>query len=266
MIAPDPLSELSFIELMGFTLHRVSLAAAVDHIAKAIDRGRGGWVLTPNLDIIRRIVTDPSFAALVSGTTLRLADGMPLVWASRLKGTPLPERVAGSDMIWSLSQRAAGEGRSVFLLGGNPGAADDAARILAERYPGLKIAGTECPALGFERDPDAMAALQARLLGARPDIVYVALGSPKQERLIQVLWPAMPSAWFLGIGISFSYVSGDVRRAPMWMRRTGLEWVYRLSQEPGRLARRYLVEGVPFAVRLFWRSLKERRQGTLVSL
>jgi N-acetylglucosaminyldiphosphoundecaprenol N-acetyl-beta-D-mannosaminyltransferase len=228
----------------------VTLAQAADHIVASIAAGQGGWVLTPNLDILRRIVRDRDFAGLIEPTTLRLADGMPLVWASRLRRTPLPERVAGSDLIWALCERAAKANQSVFLLGGNPGAADAAAAILTARSPGLKVAGTACPPPGFERDNGAVESIGERLQAERPDIVLVALGSPKQERLISVLRHRLPGAWFLGVGITFSFVSGEVRRAPRWMRRVGLEWIHRLAQEPRRLAKRYLVHGIPFALRL----------------
>jgi len=240
--------------LLGHAIHSVTAQQALDHIMTSLAEGRGGWVLTPNLDILRRLATDRAFADLTRDVTLRLADGMPLVWASRLRGAPLPERVAGSDLIWSLCARAAQEGYRIYLLGGNPGAAERAARVLRARNDGLEVAGCECPPLGFERDETYQLSMRARLRAARPDIVFVALGCPKQERLIRELRDVLPGAWFLGVGISFSFVCGEVRRAPLWMRRTGLEWLHRMAQEPGRLAKRYLVDGLPFAVELLARS------------
>ncbi len=245
------------IRLLGAEIDVLSQSGTVEYIAGSLSAGTGGWVITPNLDILRRLVRDPGFADLCAGATLRLADGMPLVWASRLRRTPLPERVAGSDLIWLLCERAAKDGRSVFLLGGNPGAAGAAAQRLPQRYHGLRIIGTECPAIGFEDDPAYMDDLTARLVGLKPDVVFVALGSPKQERLISRFCPLLPATWFLGIGVTFSFVSGEISRAPRWMRRAGLEWVHRLAQEPVRLGRRYLVDGIPFAVRLLAASLWE---------
>ncbi len=239
------------VRLLGVAIDRVTAREALDRIFAAIARREGGWVITPNLDFLRRLAANENhFAELCSGATLRLADGMPLIWASRIQGTPLPERIAGSDLIWSLCERAAREGRSVFFLGGNPGAADDAARRLAQKYTGLNVAATLCPAHGFENNQDEMNAIHHALASTRPDLVLVALGSPKQEALIQRLRSSHPTPWFLGIGISFSFVSGEVKRAPQWMQRVGLEWLHRLLQEPRRLARRYLVDGLPFAVRL----------------
>jgi N-acetylglucosaminyldiphosphoundecaprenol N-acetyl-beta-D-mannosaminyltransferase len=254
---PTP-DQPSRVTLLGQPIDRVTGAQALDRIFGDLAAGCGGWVVTPNLDILRRLVLDAEFRNLCSDASLMLADGTPLVWASRLKGTPLPQRVAGSDLIGDLAARAARENRSMFFLGGNPGAAEGAARLLAQRCPGLRIAGTECPTLGFERDTVYLAGLTTRLVDARPDLVLVALGSPKQELLTTSLRPRLGAAWFLGVGVSFSFVTGEVRRAPRWLQRLGLEWTHRLVQEPRRLWRRYLVDGVPFAFRLLAVSTGER--------
>lgn len=238
------------VRLLGVPLDNLTAAETIDRIMTDVAAGRGGWVMTPNLDIVRVLASDREYAELCEPATLRVADGMPLIWASRLQRTPLPERVAGSDLIWTLTARAAALGRSVFFLGGNPGAAEAAGARLRELNPSLRIAGAECPPMGFEKDEAYMAGLEQRLAAASPDICFVALGMPKQDRVIRRLLPLMPRTWFLGIGISFSFVSGEVRRAPSWMRAMGLEWVHRLIQEPRRLAKRYLVHGIPFAARL----------------
>jgi N-acetylglucosaminyldiphosphoundecaprenol N-acetyl-beta-D-mannosaminyltransferase len=248
---------LPSIELHHVKMHRLTEAACVEFILKEIDAGRGGVVVTPNLDHLRRCVRDLHFGALVAEADLVVADGMPLVWASRLKGTPLPERVAGSNMISSLSRGAAARGRSIFLLGGAEGTAKGAAEILLKRNPDLKIVGTFCPQIGFETKPKQMAEIVQMLTDAKPDIVFVALGSPKQEHLIAKLKPSLESAWWLGVGVSFSFLTGHVKRAPMWMQRAGVEWLHRLSQEPRRLFKRYIVSGVPFAARLFTQSAIE---------
>lgn len=252
---------LPTITLRGQRIHAVTMRQTLDAIAADAKAGIGGWVVTPNLDILHKLVHDDSFRELVDPATLRLPDGKPLIWASAIQGTPLPERVAGSDLVSTLSARAADDGLSVFLLGGDPGAADEAADVLKGRHPTLTIAGIECPPFGFEADASYMASLEARLVEAQPDIVFVALGCPKQERLIVKLRQAAPKAWYLGIGISFSFLAGRVHRAPRWMQAAGLEWVHRLCQEPGRLAKRYLAVGIPFAIRLLTGSLLARFRG-----
>lgn len=252
---------LPTITLAGQRIHAVTMQQTLDAIAADARANLGGWVVTPNLDILHKLVHDHAFRELVAPATLFLPDGKPLIWASKLQCTPLPERVAGSDLISTLSARAEDESLSIFLLGGDPGAADEAAAVLRERHPNLTIAGTECPPFGFENDAEYIASLEATLAEARPDIVFVALGCPKQEKLIVRLSPLLPSAWFLGVGISFSFLAGRVQRAPGWMQKTGLEWVHRLAQEPGRLAKRYLVVGIPFALRLLTGSLTTRFRG-----
>lgn len=245
---------LPHIELNGVKLHAVTEAQVIAHILDELDAGRGGVVVTPNLDHLRRYCHDLSFGALIAEADLIVADGMPLVWASRLQATPLPERVPGSNLISSLSSAAGARGKSVFLLGGDPGTAKDAAAALMEKYPSCRIAGWHFPPFGFQDDPKQMSAIIQALSDARPDIVYVALGSPKQEKLIARLRPILPNAWWMGVGNSFSFLAGHVRRAPVWMQRIGAEWLHRLFQEPRRLFRRYLIVGVPFAASLLTRS------------
>lgn len=238
------------ISLMGMQIDHVTEGQAVATIGESLSAGRGGWVITPNLEHLRRFHKEKSLKGYFEQADLVLADGMPLVWASRLKGTPLPARVAGSDLIWSLSMEAARRGRSVFVLGGTREAGWQAAVRLQERCPGLRIAGMVYPPHGFENDRRAMDQIAETIEEVSPDIVYVGLGFPKQERVIAYLRDRFPQTWFLGIGISIGFVGGQVARAPVWMQRLGLEWLHRLAQEPRRLGRRYLLQGLPFAARL----------------
>jgi N-acetylglucosaminyldiphosphoundecaprenol N-acetyl-beta-D-mannosaminyltransferase len=253
MAEPRELSadNLPTVDLHGLVVHAVTESEAVAYIVSQARAGIGGWVVTHNLDHLRRACRDPEVLDLYASADLRVGDGMALVWASWLQGTPLPERVAGSNMIHSLTEAASNSGLRVFFLGGDPGTAESAASRLRDRYPQLLVAGTACPQVGFESRPADVEALMQQLTAARPDLVYVALGSPKQEQVIDRVRAAQPLAWWLGVGISFSFVAGTVRRAPRWMQWCGLEWLHRLAQEPGRLFRRYVIEGLPFAARLF---------------
>jgi N-acetylglucosaminyldiphosphoundecaprenol N-acetyl-beta-D-mannosaminyltransferase len=246
------------VRLMDVELDSVTEAEAISIILRGLDAGRGGFVVTPNLDQLRQLSRNAELAALYRTPDLVVADGMPLVWASRLQGTPLPERVAGSELIWSLTAEAALRGRSVFLLGGAPGAGERAEERLRFLYPGARLVGNYCPPLGFDHDAREIAQVVRALRDAGPDIVFVGLGFPKQERLIAYLRSEFPMAWFLGVGYSFSFVAGETPRAPTWMIRLGLEWLHRLLQDPRRLASRYLVHGLPFAIRLFTSALVSR--------
>jgi len=241
------------IELEGLKLHVVREAQCVERIVEVSAQGRGGWIVTPNLDHLRMLARDDALRALYARADLSVADGMPLVWACRLQRTPVPGRVAGSDLIWSLSAAASERGLSVFLLGGDPGTADEAAARLRTLWPTLRVAGTACPPLGFEHRDEAVDELGRRLVAARPDLVYVALGTPKQELLIDRLRTTLPAAWWMGVGAGFTFVAGRVPRAPGWIRKLGLEWLHRLLHEPRRLARRYLVDDLPFGAALMAR-------------
>jgi N-acetylglucosaminyldiphosphoundecaprenol N-acetyl-beta-D-mannosaminyltransferase len=234
----------------GLTFDRCTEVQVVAHVIAAARRGLGGWVATPNVDICRAAGRDPQLLDLLSGASLVVADGMPLVWATRLRGDPLPERVTGSSLIYSLTDAAAQHGQSIYLLGGEPGVADRAAEVLSGRYPGLAVVGTDSPSLNFHVSPDSVEAIRRRLAAARPDIVFVGLGFPKQERLIAQLAPSFPGTWFISCGAAIPFAAGTLRRAPQWMQRSGLEWAFRLGREPRRLVKRYLVDDLPFAAAL----------------
>lgn len=167
-----------------------------------------------------------------------VADGKPLVWASRMLGKPLPERVAGSDLIFHLCEESARQGFRVFLLGGGEGVAEQAAQRLVARYPGLQIVGTECPPFR-DPTPEEEDALLDRIKRAAPDLLFVAFGQPKGERWIIRHYQALGVPVSVQVGASLDFAAGRVKRAPRWMQKSGLEWVFRMLLEPRRLAGRY---------------------------
>ncbi|MET0423669.1 MAG: WecB/TagA/CpsF family glycosyltransferase [Actinoplanes sp.] len=252
------------VELDGTGIDRITEAEVVAVVRDALTHGRGGRILTPNIDILRRAQVDPEVRRHLDDADLIVADGMPLIWASRLGGRPLPERVAGSSLIWSLSGGLGLDRRSVFVVGGRPAAegqrdgATRAADRLAAECPGLRVAGALCPPYGFENDTRNYADVCAKIVDAHPDLVFVGLGFPKQEQVIERLRADLPRAWFIGCGASVNFVAGDIERAPRWMQRTGLEWAHRLGTEPGRLAGRYLRHDAPYALRLLARAPVQR--------
>ena len=238
------------VRLLGLEFAAVSEAQTIERVLDGVEDGRGGWVCPANLDVLRQWRGSEEVRELLSHADLVVADGMPLIWAGGLQGSPLPQRVAGSTLTLTLAAAAADAGASVFLLGGNPGTAEAAARELVERNPRLRVAGTLSPPFGFEKSRAWQERIERALLEAAPDIVYVGLGFPKQERLIVALRRALPATWFVSCGVSFSFIAGEITRAPAIVQRLGLEWVHRLAQEPRRLFRRYLVLGVPFFAEL----------------
>jgi N-acetylglucosaminyldiphosphoundecaprenol N-acetyl-beta-D-mannosaminyltransferase len=250
---------LQTVPLMGLGFASVSERDTIEYVLKSLAAGRGGWICPANLDVLRQWRESSEVRELMSRADLIVADGMPLIWAGELQRSPLPERVAGSTLIISLTAAAAAAGASIFLLGGNPGTAESAVKKLRELNPRLRLAGTLCPPIGFENQPEWHDRIERSLRQATPDIVYVGLGFPKQERLIVDLKSRMPNAWFVSCGISLSFVAEEFRRAPVILQRFGLEWLHRLVHEPKRLYRRYLLLGIPFLFELLWSAFAVRR-------
>jgi N-acetylglucosaminyldiphosphoundecaprenol N-acetyl-beta-D-mannosaminyltransferase len=236
--------------LAGLAFNRLTETQVIEHILEALRLGLGGWLVNPNIDVCRLATREPDVRDLISGASLLLADGMPLLWATSLRGDPLPGRVAGGSLILSLTGAAAESGRSIYLLGGASGVPERAAEELRSRYPALKVAGTDAPPVGFDATDDGIEAVRARLAAAAPDIVYVGLGCPKQERLIARLVPSFPATWFVASGAAIPYAAKVLPRAPRWMQQAGLSWLFRLAHEPRRLFKRYVIHDLPFAGRL----------------
>lgn len=244
--------------LGGICFDLVSEAEVIQHVISESRVGHGGWVATPNTDILRQIRNNPEALTLVQKASLRVPDGMPLIWASKIRGNPLVERVTGSSLIFTLTEAAAQTGFSVYLLGGEHGVPQTAGKNLARRYQGLKVAGTDAPPFGFDKSSTGMSAVLRRLQDAAPNIVFVGLGFPKQERVICELAPLLPATWFIGCGAAIPIAAGAVPRAPVWMQRSGLEWVHRLLVEPRRLTARYLLHDLPYALSLLVSSVVAR--------
>ena len=237
----------------------ISLQGTVRHVSALLEleRTRAHYVVTPNAQFVQLAHADPRYAEVIRNADLSVADGMPLIWASRLLGCPLPGRVNGTNLMIALCEMAARENRSVYMLGGKPGSAELAAAKLCQQFPGLRIAGIDCPPLGFHQDPAADAAVCRRIEQAQPDILFAALGSPKQEN-----WLAshthVAAKVMLGIGGSFELIGGITRRAPPLLQNLGLEWLWRLVMEPRRLWKRYLVGNTLFLYLVLRQKLTKR--------
>jgi N-acetylglucosaminyldiphosphoundecaprenol N-acetyl-beta-D-mannosaminyltransferase len=251
------------VTIAGAAFDTITHAELIEKVSEAIRYGVGGTIVTPNIDICHRISRDASSRGFVTSASFVVPDGMPLLWAGRLVGTPLVERITGADLIYSLSEAAAAGGWPIFLVGGMPSldsrptAAQKAADRLTQLYPGLEIGGTYAPPAKFRAMTDDIDVLCKDLAESEPKVVFVGLGFPKQERLISRLIPELPNAWFVGCGAAIPYAAGELRRAPAWMQRTGLEWIFRLVSEPRRLAGRYLRRDIPYAAALLTKSARE---------
>ena len=236
----------------------VTLDGALKRIAELVDHGNGGAVFTPNVDHVVKSEKHLAFRQAYSRADLCLADGMPIVWASRLLGTPLPEKVSGSDLVLPLAQLAADRGWRVYLLGGRPGVAAEAGEKMA-RELGVRVVGSDAPNIDPDGGSDEAEQTLDRIQTARPDLVLVALGAPKQELWIDRSGRHIAPAVAIAVGGSLDFFTGRVRRAPPWMSRAGLEWLFRLTQEPRRMWRRYLIEDPRF-VAIVVRSWRHARR------
>jgi N-acetylglucosaminyldiphosphoundecaprenol N-acetyl-beta-D-mannosaminyltransferase len=242
----------------GVPIDAIDLNGAISAVFDLVSRGDGGAVFTPNVDHVVEFTHNPELREAYLAADLSLADGMPVVWVSRLLGHRLRERVAGSDLVLPLLRRAAESGKRVFLLGGQEGVAALAARRLGQSVPGLQIAGTLAPRIDMREPASLRADVVKAVAATRPDLVVVGLGAPKQELWIHESREALRPAVLLGLGASIDFLAGTVPRAPVWMSRAGLEWAYRLAREPRRLWRRYLVKDPEFAL-IVLRTLREQR-------
>jgi len=237
----------------------LTFADALREIENLVDRKQGGAVFTPNVDHVVKAASNEAFRQAYERASLSLADGMPLIWVSPLLGCRLPERVAGSDLLVPVLELAARRRWKVYLLGGAPGVAPAVAKLLTEQM-GITVAGwDDCRIESDGSDPTNGSF--ARAGAAKADLVFVALGPPKQELWIDRARDVIHPAVALGVGASLDFLVGKYKRAPRWMGRVGLEWAYRLSQEPRRLWRRYLVEGPRFIglVASTWQSPRSAR-------
>lgn len=248
------------IGLFGIAIDNVTMAQALECLRMLLmDEGGHYYVVTPNVHHIVRLQRDALFRQAYAGASLVLADGMPLVWASRSLGRPLKMRVTGADLLPCVCEMAASLDKSVFLLGGRDGVAERAAHNLRLAYPGLRIAGTDSPPMGFERDPVEQRRVVERINGAKADVLAVGLGAPKQELWIAAHQRELDFRVALCIGAAIDYVAQTLKRAPHWMQSCGLEWLWRLLQEPRRLWKRYLIDDLAFApllVEEWWRKKK----------
>ncbi len=224
--------------ILGVRADAIDMAGALARIEALIEQHRlvGGpvqQIVTVNPEFVWEARKNAAFREAINQAALSLADGMGIVWASRILGHPFPERVAGTDLLPLLSERCAARGYRCFLLGAAPGVAEEAARILQQRFPGLQVAGTYA---GSPAPAEAEYIL-GLIRAARPDVVMVAYGAPKQDLWIRQHAAALGAAGVgvaIGVGGAYDFIAGRVPRAPRWMQRAGLEWLFRLLRQPRR--------------------------------
>ncbi|EOU2091044.1 glycosyltransferase [Clostridium perfringens] len=230
------------MNFLNIEVDNLTMNEAIDRAEELIIKKKPSYVVTPNVDHIVKLENDKEFQEVYKNADLILTDGMPLIWISKIKGNPIKEKISGSDFFPKLCERAAEKGYSIFLLGAAEGVATKAAKNLKEKYEGLNIVGTYSPSYGFEKKDDEIKMIIEMINKAKPDILAVGLGAPKQEKFLHKYRNDLNVPISLAIGASIDFEAGNINRAPKWMQNCGLEWFYRLCKEPKRMFKRYIID------------------------
>jgi N-acetylglucosaminyldiphosphoundecaprenol N-acetyl-beta-D-mannosaminyltransferase len=226
----------------------ITMTECLEKIRDSLGQGNKGFIIAANVDNVLILERDSEFRSAYENAQIVLADGMPLILASRLLGTPLKEKVSGSDLFPSLCRLAAGEGYKLFFLGGEEGVARKAADHFQKSWENLRVVGMYSPPFGFEKNDAENRRIIHLINQARPDILFVALGAPKQEKWMCRHLPELEVVLALGVGASFDFAAGTKKRAPVLWQKASLEWFWRFLQEPRRLFKRYFIDDLfPFA-------------------
>jgi N-acetylglucosaminyldiphosphoundecaprenol N-acetyl-beta-D-mannosaminyltransferase len=234
------------VKILNATFDPLTLTQTVDEAFQMIENRKRGWLATVNVSILMMMRSDRRLQGFVDQAALVVADGQPLVWCSRWLGPRLPERVTGVDLVDVICQRAAAEGKRVFLLGARPATVEKLAEALAARHAQLQVDFAD----GYF-DRDEAAARVALIHASRADILFVGMGVPLQEYFLAQHWDRLGVSVAIAVGGSFDVLAGERARAPRWVQNVGLEWLFRLVQEPRRLFVRYFVTNTQFACLLF---------------
>ena len=257
------------VPILGVPIHHVTFEQSLERVVEMVDSGRSSGVAhqiaTVNTDFLVNATGDPALHRILQNADLCCADGMPVVWASRVLGLRLPERVAGADFVPAMCAQAAGEGHRVMFFGGAAETAAEAAALMRTAHPTLEIGS----ATGIV-DPDGATAASdvGQIRNFAPDILCVGLGNPKQERFIDRHAATLGVPVSIGVGATFEFMAGDVPRAPVIMQQAGFEWLYRMARDPRRLVRRYsrdLAVFAPAVFRQWWRTRRSNRPAGSIS-
>ncbi len=227
---------------MATHVNNLTFAETVEAVGHLIEAGQPAYVVEVNTDVMIKIEEDAELRRITDEADLVLLDGQPLIWVSKIYRRPIKEKVSGSDLALSVCQMAAERGYTLFILGGKEGVADRARANMEAKFPGLQVVGTACPPLGFEKDEKELARLRDTIAQVHPDVVLACFGCPKQEKWIYQNYQHIGAKVCLAAGATVDFLAGNVKRAPKWVSRIGMEWFYRFLKEPRRLFKRYFVD------------------------
>lgn len=243
---------MSRIKFMNIELDNLTFNEALEKIDCLIHEDIKAYGVTPNIDHIVQVQKDMELLEIYRNANLVLTDGKPLLWIAKLYKTPIKEKVSGSDLFPEICKLAAQKGYRIFFLGAAEGVAKKAAQRLQKKHIGLQVVGTYSPPFGFEKDKEEIQKILHMIHEANPHILIMGLGTPKQEKFIYRYREEFGVPFSIGLGASLDFEAGNVRRSPKWMSNMGLEWLYRMVQDPKRLIKRYLIDMIKI-IPLIWK-------------
>jgi N-acetylglucosaminyldiphosphoundecaprenol N-acetyl-beta-D-mannosaminyltransferase len=240
-----PLADIPRANVLGVGVSAINMEDAVSIFRQAIENGSRGYVCVTGVHGVMEARKDPTLRRILNSSLLSTPDGVPMVWIGRLQGLSRMRRVFGPELMQRICEISVAEGRSHFLYGGKPGAAEQLRDVLANRFPGLQIVGTYTPPFRLlnANEEQELVEMVGRL---KPDFFWVGLSTPKQEQFMARYSQLLETRLMIGVGAAFDYLTGSIRDAPSWVKSAGLQWLHRLIQEPRRLWKRYLINNPQF--------------------
>lgn len=238
--------------LLNTYINNVTMSETVEAIEQMIAVDKKSYVVAINVDVVMKIEHDSYLKKITDHADMVLVDGKPLIWISKIHKKPIKEKVSGSDLVPKLCKVAAEKGYSIFILGGKDGVAEKAKKRLEIQHPGIKIVGTYAPPFGFEKNKTELNKINQMITEVHPDLLIACFGCPKQEKWIYENYSKYDAKVSVCAGATVDFLAGNVNRAPQWMANHGFEWLYRFSQEPKRLFKRYFIDDVKI-LKLVWK-------------
>ena len=244
--------------LLNTYVNNLGMAETLQEICRLVEEKKKSYVVAINVDVVMKMEKDQYLKKITDEAELTLVDGKPLVWIAKWHGRPVKAKISGSDLVPELCKVASKRGYRIFIIGGKDGIAEKAKQNLEQQLKGIKIVGTYAPPLGFEKDEKELNVINTMISDAHPDILVACFGCPKQEKWIYENYQKYDATVSICAGATVDFLAGNVSRAPRWMCEHGLEWAYRLFQEPKRLFKRYLVDDVKI-IGLVWKYRKGKQ-------
>lgn len=238
--------------LLNTYVNNVDMNETIQMIEEFIKKKKKSYVVSINVDVVIKIENDPYLKKITDEADIVLVDGKPLVWIAKIHKNPVKEKISGSDLVPRLCEVSAEKGYSIFIIGGKDGIAEQARLKLKEKLPNINIVGTYAPPMGFEKNAEELNKINQMISEVKPDLLIACFGCPKQEKFIYENYQKYDAVVSVCAGATVDFLAGNVKRAPKWMSNHGLEWLYRFSQEPKRLFKRYFIDDMKI-LKLFFK-------------